>query len=290
MGHRSSSTHLDKLPETFERLLAAPEDGKVWNELSRARVDESSALRPERLGLVVAAQRPATGYDDKLRASEQQAAVRRVVAQLLGAMGRRAEVTIPRLVETLREPMQGGCRPECCSASHVRREQVLTRLVVLQQLRRIRVDVGIELDEGLVRALLDKTSGKIALGALELLSQSSDSVKLHGRAIVEALEHPRVRVQEQALRALCRVDSTDVPRALAAATKSLFHERASMRRTAIRAVTALRVGGGERDRVRANERLSRLADRDPDLSVRARACLALGRPTRPLFEGQLGRQ
>lgn len=43
-----------------------------------------------------------------------------------------------------------------------------------------------------------------------------------------------------------------------------------MRRAAIRAVVALRAFGGENDRVRADERLSRLADREPDVSVRAR--------------------
>ncbi|AKU98267.1 hypothetical protein AKJ09_04931 [Labilithrix luteola] len=73
----------------------------------------------------------------------------------------------------------------------------------------------------------------------------------------------------------------------------MAHEQVRLRRTAVRAVMALRVGAKQRDRDRADERLSRLAERDPQLTVRALACRALGRPTRPLFDGRashIGRQ
>ncbi|AKU98266.1 hypothetical protein AKJ09_04930 [Labilithrix luteola] len=195
MAKRSSSTKLVSLGDALERLLASPERAGARDDVE-IRIGSSTGLRLDRLALFLGPRGPSKDYDDKLRSAEQYATVGGRVAPLLGALGPRADVAIPRLLEALREPLVGSCRPECCSASLVRREQIRMRLAVLQALRRIRVDVGVLMDAGLVGALLDRSSSKIALGAMDLLAQSASGVRLHREAIVGALEHPRPLVVE----------------------------------------------------------------------------------------------
>ena len=170
-----------------------------------------------------------------------------------------------RVLDSLTTRARGPCEP-----SHV-----------LQSLRRIRVDVGTDIPPVVMSALLAPASRKIALGAMELVAQSPASVRHHRAAVVESLEHPYALVVAAALRALSKLPE-DAREVLAPVIKSLSHENAGVRRWAIRAVVALLPGAKERDRAKADERLARIADRDPNRTVRAQARRAREKAERSL--------
>lgn len=184
------------------------------------------------------------------------------------------------LVDTLDEPLEAPCRPECCSASDVRAAQIRARLAVLQIVRRIAPDAVRAVRPDVVRGLVSPPSRKIALATMELVAASAEGVRQHRESVVEALEHPHPLIVVAALGGLRRLDGTDARRAYPAILRALRHDDPRARRAAIRTVVALRAAAKEAEEARAVERLERLGAKDANDAVRnaARRALALLAP------------
>jgi len=214
---------------------------------------------------------PGADYNEKQELQKKTAQVARSRFQKLDK--RNAMEARPALFAVLEMPLSGTCVPQCCDASWIRAIQIEAKREALVTWRRIDPDVGCEIRPILLAQLVVPTSNHIALAALELLARSPEASRLHLETIVLALEHPRWQVVECAARILGRLGADVKKQAVPALMKVLRHSQWQVRKTAAKAMGRMTS--------RPNERLQRLAEKDPHPGVRYAAGKALGLKYKP---------
>ena len=212
--------------------------------------------------------RPATGYDGKLY---QRAAIARLVEVAATSLGRLAPLpvrfrgeAVGSLVAILEMPLQGWCRPECCSAGHTRIAQLGAHGAMLRSLGRIDGEAGAQLSTSLVLDLLTQAGRGRGVPGAELLARSNEACRVHLGPLRAGLEGRHWQVAEICVRALSRPAIADLP----AISSQLNHEHWQVRLAAIRGLARHETKTKAKTKAKVIKRLTKLAKRDGHPAVR----------------------
>lgn len=209
--------------------------------------------------------RPAAGYDAKL---QQRATIARLVEVAATGLGRLAPLplrfrgaAVGSLMAALETPLQGWCRPECCSAGSTRIAQLRAHGAILRGLGRVDAEAGAQLSSSLAMNLLTQAGRGRGVPAAELLVRSDEACRVHRGPLRAGLEGRHWQIAAICVRGLSRPTIGDLPAILS----QLKHEQWQVRLAAVRGLERYAA------KAKVSKRLTKLAKRDGHPAVRRRA-------------------